>query len=85
MTSGHLRSGVRQTGGSPIEWTKSAVVFILDGMEIGRCTKQPTKPMHHVIQIETNLDGVKPTQADDGYVYLGDYVVWSHVEPSLGR
>jgi len=36
------------------EWTPQAVVFFLDGREIGRSTSVPTTPMHWILQTETD-------------------------------
>jgi beta-glucanase (GH16 family) len=60
-----------------IEWTPQSVRFILDGTLIGESrdrTKIPDRPMHWVLQTETNLDGHRPEALSSGHV-LVDWVV----------
>jgi len=51
-----------------IEWTPRAVVFFLDGKEIGRSTSVPTTPMHWVLQTET--DHGRPPADAAGHVQV---------------
>lgn len=63
-----------------VEWTPSSVRFLLDGREVGRSAKVPSKPMHHVLQTETNIGGTAPKSSDDGYVYIDGYAIWQYVK-----
>ena len=57
-----------------IEWTPSAVRFILDGQLIGTSTSRiPDTPMHWVLQTESCLDGC-PSPATAGNLQI-DWVV----------
>ncbi|SDI96021.1 Glycosyl hydrolases family 16 [Frankineae bacterium MT45] len=45
-----------------IDWTPGKVVFYIDGTVVFTNTTQvPHKPMHWILQAETNLDGTEPT------------------------
>jgi hypothetical protein len=54
-----------------IEWLPTRVTFILDGQVIGNSTARiPNTPMHWVIQTETALDGVAPSDSVAGNVQI---------------
>lgn len=56
------------------EWAPGSVTFALDGVVLGTSTtKVPTSAMHWVLQTETNLDGVLPSDSVSGHV-LVDWV-----------
>jgi beta-glucanase (GH16 family) len=60
-----------------IEWTPPSVRFILDGTVIGESRDRdmlPAKPMHWVLQTETNLDGHRPEALSSGHVLI-DWIV----------
>lgn len=63
-----------------IEWTPGQVKFILDDVTIGiSTTAVPSKPMHWVLQTETNLDGTKPDPAVSGHVQVDWVVAYRYV------
>jgi hypothetical protein len=54
-----------------IEWTPTAVRFVLDGQLAGTSTSRiPSTPMHWVLQTETALSGGPPSAATDGHVQI---------------
>ena len=61
-----------------IEWSPDLVVFLLDGVEVGRTTERvPNNPMHWVLQTETSLK--KPTPAGaSGSIEIDWVSVWAH-------
>ncbi|HEX8226352.1 MAG TPA: discoidin domain-containing protein [Candidatus Saccharimonadales bacterium] len=62
-----------------IEWIPGKVTFILDGVTLGSTTNQvPTKPMHWVLQTETNLDGYIPSSTAAGHVQVDWIAAWSY-------
>ena len=67
-----------------IEWSPDLVVFLLDGIEVGRTTERvPNSPMHWVLQTETSIK--KATPADSSGTLEIDWVsVWAHQPGSNG-
>jgi beta-glucanase (GH16 family) len=62
------------------EWQPGKVTFILDGTEIGVATTLvPTKPMHYVLQTETQLTGGPPSDTAAGYVKVDWVTIYSRV------
>jgi hypothetical protein len=54
-----------------IEWSPGRVAFLLDGRKIGVVTSRvPDRPMHWVIQTETQLSGGPPPDDASGHVYI---------------
>jgi beta-glucanase (GH16 family) len=54
-----------------IEWSPGRVAFIFDGRKIGAVTSRvPDRPMHWVIQTETQLSGGPPPDDASGHVYI---------------
>jgi len=67
-----------------IEWTPQSVRFILDGTVLGESRDRavlPVKPMHWVLQTETNLDGYRPHPASGGHVLIDWIVAYRLAEP----
>jgi hypothetical protein len=62
-----------------IEWSPSAVNFILDGTLIGQSTKYiPDTPMHWVLQTETSTTpGVIPSDSTEGHVQVDWVAVYA--------
>jgi hypothetical protein len=61
-----------------IEWSPSAVRFILDGKVIGTSTARiPNSPFHWVLQNETSLD-VVPSDSAAGHVLIDWVAIWSY-------
>jgi hypothetical protein len=59
------------------EWSQGKVTFYLDGSVLGTSTTMvPSKPMHYVMQTETNLDGHAPTDASVGNIEVDWVVIW---------
>ncbi len=64
-----------------IEWEPHSVTFILDGREIGKSTSRiPNTPMRWVLQTETTLTGVTPTNTS-GSVHVDYARVWKYTGP----
>lgn len=60
-----------------IEWTPSAVTFMLDGSVIGVSTKDvPSTPMHLVLQTETSMDEPAPASGAAGTVHIAWVTVY---------
>lgn len=60
-------------------WTADSVVFMLDGQVIGDSTDPsviPHKPMHWVLQTETQTNGSAPSDAESGNVEIDWVSVW---------
>ncbi len=62
-----------------IEWSPSAVNFILDGTLISQSTKYiPDTPMHWVLQTETSTTlGVIPSGSTEGHVLIAWVAVYA--------
>jgi beta-glucanase (GH16 family) len=61
-----------------IEWSPGNVTFILDGQPLGSSTQLvPSKSMHWVLQTETNLDGVVPSDSSEGRIEIDWVVIWA--------
>jgi beta-glucanase (GH16 family) len=61
-----------------MEWQPGKVTFILDGAVIGVATTLvPFKPMHHVLQTETQLSGGAPSNTAAGNVKVDWVVIYS--------
>jgi len=61
-----------------IEWTPDLVVFLLDGVEVGRTTERvPNTSMHWVLQTETVLSGSTPPSAA-GDVEIDWVAAWEY-------
>lgn len=61
------------------EWTPGKVSFYLDGKRIGTATKNiPSKPMHWVLQTETQLSGGAPSSSASGRVYVDWVAAWAY-------
>jgi hypothetical protein len=74
------KSGVTYDGWhtAVTEWSAGNVTFILDGTTLGTSTTLvPSKPMHYVMQTETNLDGVVPSDTSVGRIEVDWVVIWS--------
>jgi len=74
------KSGVTYEGWhtAVTEWSAGNVTFILDGKTLGTSTTMvPSKPMHYVMQTETNLDGVAPSDTSVGRIEVDWVVIWS--------
>jgi hypothetical protein len=68
-----------------VEWSPDLVVFLLDGVEVGRTTTRiPDTPMHWVLQTETKLGGERPAASVAGDVEIDWVAVWSYA-PDAGR
>jgi len=53
------------------EWLPGRVTFILDGKVVGTSTRKvPKKPMHWVLQTETEIDGRYPSPDASGHVQV---------------
>jgi hypothetical protein len=62
-----------------IEWSPGRVVFTLDDKVLGIATKSvPSKPMHWVIQCETNLDGAPIPASSAGHILVDWLAVWTY-------
>jgi len=61
-----------------IEWTPTAVGFLLDGQVVGSFTERiPSTPMHWVLQTETVLNGDVPPEST-GNVLVDSVKVWKY-------
>ena len=61
-----------------IEWSPDLVVFLLDGIEVGRTTERvPNTPMHWVLQTETTVSGPTPLSTA-GNVEIDWVAVWEY-------
>jgi hypothetical protein len=73
-------SGVKYDGWhtATTEWSPGNVTFILDGQTLGvSTTLVPSKSMHYVMQTETNLDGIVPSDTSAGKIELDWVVIWA--------
>jgi beta-glucanase (GH16 family) len=62
-----------------IEWSPGLVVFLLDGVEIGRVTERvPVSPMHWVIQTETAVRPEPPADDVAGLVEIDWVAAWAY-------
>jgi hypothetical protein len=62
-----------------LEWTPTAVRFILDGVVIGAPTSRiPDTPMRWVLQTETSLSGVVPADSAVANVQIDWVAAWSY-------
>lgn len=63
-----------------IEWSPNLVVYLLDGVEIGRTTERvPKTPLHWVLQTETELHTTaKPSATVKGNVQVDWVSVWAY-------
>jgi Glycosyl hydrolases family 16 len=53
------------------EWTAHSCQFILDGKVVGSSTSLiPNTPMHWVLQAETELDGIVPSNSVTDHLYI---------------
>jgi hypothetical protein len=68
-----------------IEWSPNLVVFLRDGVEVGRTAlRTPTTPMHWVMQTETSVNLTAPPDASvQGNVQVDWASVWTY-DPSTG-
>jgi beta-glucanase (GH16 family) len=63
-----------------IEWSPGLVVFLLDGVEVGRVTERvPDDAMHWVIQTETAVRPEPPAADVAGIVEIDWVAAWSYV------
>jgi len=62
-----------------IEWTPDAVTFYLDGQKVGSSDSSPRKPMHWILQTET--DHGRPPASSSGHVEV-DWVTVYERAPS---
>lgn len=61
-----------------LEWSPSAVRFLLDGNVVGTATSRiPNTPMHLVLQNETALDST-PSDSASGHVLIDWVAIWSY-------
>jgi hypothetical protein len=64
-----------------IEWKPGSLSLMLDGKLLDTATEAtavPNTPMFWVLQTETGLDGVVPTDAASGHVEIDWVTAWSH-------
>ncbi len=60
------------------EWSAGKLTFLLDGQALGTSTTMvPSKSMHYVLQTETNLDGVVPSDTSVGSIDVDWVVIWA--------
>lgn len=63
-----------------IEWSAGNVTFLLDGQTLGTSTTLvPSTPMHWVLQTETNLDGVVPSDSSEGKLEVDWVAIWKKI------
>jgi hypothetical protein len=76
---------VRQWHTAVIEWSPNKLVFLLDGVEIGRTTERvPDGPMHWVLQTETALHtSSAPSSQVRGNVQIDWVAAWAY-DPHAG-
>lgn len=61
------------------EWIPGRVTFYLDGIQVGTTTSGvPNKPMHWVLQTETNLEGIIPDASAAGHVQIDWVAAYSY-------
>ncbi|MDP4014871.1 MAG: glycoside hydrolase family 16 protein [Candidatus Nanopelagicales bacterium] len=52
-------------------WSPGKVEFLVDGKSIGSSTKYvPSKPMHWVLQMETQIESTAPSKSAEGHVQV---------------
>ena len=65
------------------EWRPGRVSFYMDDKLIGTATKNiPSKPMHWVLQTETQLSGGAPSSRASGHVYVDWVAAWAYAPNS---
>ncbi len=65
-----------------IEWKPRSLTFILDGTILGNATKAdavPDTPMFWVLQTETGLENIEPSDAAAGHVEVDWVASWSRI------
>ncbi len=63
-----------------IEWSAGSVSFLLDGQTLGTSTTMvPSTSMHYVLQTETNLDGVVPSDSSVGKIEIDWVAIWGRI------
>lgn len=78
-STGTIPVDMREWHTYTIEWSPAAVVFLLDGKEVGRTTQRiPKTKMHWAIQTETEISATPPPVDVKGDVLIDWAAIWSY-------